>query len=435
VSEPGSSKRVLGLAIKGSLVVYILGAALAFSTQILLARLMGAAEYGIYYYAFSWLVVIALVGQLGFDQAMLRFLPVYIQDSDWSKAKGIISAGSKLALLSQTTLSVLMVLSVLAMGDSLSGTQRTTLIIAALCLPLRGLIYVRQATLRGFMYTVRSLLPDAVIQPVILIGLVLVLFSTRDLSSAPAFMTATFVALFLSFLIGAYWKTRLTPTAITSAMASYEVRKWLRIAFMLLIINGAHILLGNADLLILGFFRDSADVGVYGVSSRVASVVTFILIATYPVFAPMIARDHAAGRQQDLQRSIAYGMRPVSVIAAVLSIVLIVWGSQILGLFGEEFEGGKTALTILVVGQLVNALCGPVALLLAYGGKEYLTAKVLVGVLVISVVLQLSVIPTFGMEGAAFVTATSVVLWNIALYVLARRNLQIDASGWFPIRG
>ena len=423
----------LGQAISGSLLVYALGAALAFFSQILLARLMGAAEYGIYYYAFSWFLVIALFSQFGIDQTLLRFMPVYAHDGDWPKAKGILNLGGRLVTANGLFLGAVLVAVVLALGDRLEASQRNTFLIAALCLPFRGLIYIRQATLRSFMFTVRSLLPDAVIVPVVLMALVASLQWISHGLTAPMVMGATLAALSISFLVGAYWQSRLVPAELRLAKPSYKMKLWLQLAFTMLAINGAHMLLNNVDLLILGLFRSPSEVGIYGVSSRVASIVTFILVASYPVFAPLIAKQHAIGKREELQHAIAHGMRPIAVGAAVLALTLMVFGAAILGLFGEEFKRGQTVLSILVIGQTINALCGPVALLLAYAGQETVVAKVLVGAVAVSIGLNFLVIPRFGMEGAASVTALCTIFWNLTLYVLTRRRLGIDSTGWLSV--
>ena len=420
--------------MRGSLLVYALGAGLAFATQILLARLMGAAEFGIYYYAYSWFLVIALFSLFGIDQALLRFMPVYAHDEDWPKARGILNLGGRMVVANGILLGGLMVAVVIALGNRLEPSQRNTFLIAALCLPFRGLIYIRQATLRSFMFTVRSLLPDAVIVPVVLMALATGLHWTTLGSTAPLVMAATLVALSSSFLVGAYWQFRLMPASVRLAKPQYEMKIWLRVAFTMLVINGTHMLLNNVDLLILGLFRSPSEVGIYGVSSRVSSIVTFILVASYPVFAPLIARQHAIGSRRELQHAISHGMRPIAVGAAMLAIFSLSFGAAILGLFGDEFRRGQMALSILIIGQTVNALCGPVALLLAFGGKEILVAKVLVATVVISVGLNFLLIPGFGMEGAASVTAFCTVSWNLALFVLTRRRLGIDSTGWLPVR-
>lgn len=423
----------MGLAIRGSLLVYVAGAALAFITQVILARLLGAESYGTYYYALSWFLVVSLVGQFGFDQTLLRFIPVYAQEHDWPHARGVWKAAARFAAVNGVLLGALMILIALLVGDAIDDSKRLTFIVAALCLPLRGLIYVRQAILRSFMFTVRSLLPDAIVAPLALIMLALVFHFGLGWSSAPWIMVAMLLAMLLAFSLGAYWQRILVPDIVRQASPAYELRQWLRVAFLMLIINGAHILLSNVDLLVLGFYSDSADVGVYGVAARISAIVTFALIATYPVFAPLIAKDHAAGRQEQLQRSITHGMRLVTSSAVLLTVVLVVWGPEILSIFGDEFVRGHDILLVLIVGQLVNALCGPVALLLAYGGHEPVVAKVLSLVVVLSVVAHLVVIPSFGMLGAAYVTTTSVVVWNLVLYAMTRRRLGIDPSGWIPV--
>ena len=428
------SRQGLRRAIKGSLFVYALGAMLAFASQILLARLMGVTEYGVYYYALSWFLIIAMFSQFGLDQTLLRFMPVYIQDGDWSRAKGIFNASNRLVFGNGMLMGVLMLLVVLALGDRLEASQRNAFLLAAFCLPLRGLIYVRQATLRSFMFTIRSLLPDAVIVPVVLMILAVSLSLVNWVPTAPVIMAATLIALIISFLVGAYWQSRLVPKQLVTAKQSYEVSAWLRVAFMMLIINGTYMLLNNVDLLILGLYRSPDEVGIYGVSARIASIVTFILIATYPVFAPLITKQHAAGGSEELQQEITHVMRPIALIAIVLAVFLMVAGGAVLGLFGEEFDRGHTALCILLAGQLVNALCGPVALLLAYGGHENVVVKVLIIAVIMDIGLNFLAIQNFGMEGAATATAVSTVFWNLMLYVLTRRHLGIDSSGWFTAR-
>ena len=353
----------LGKAIRGSLVIYVLGAALAILTQILLARLMGATEYGIYYYALSWLVIISMVSQAGFDQALLRFMPSFVQNRDWPRAAGILRMGNRLILGNAIVIGLVMALFVFSFQDHLSESQRDTLLIAACCLPLRGLIYLRQATLRSFLYTVRSLLPEAVITPVVLVTITFVASLAGQASSATLVMTAMLAAISISYLVGAYWQSRLIPVEIHQQLPILETSTWLKVAFMLLIINGAHTLLNNTDLLILGVYRQASEVGIYGVCSRIAATVTFLLLATYPVLAPVFARDVAGDAGADLQTAIAKIMRPIAVVSTVLALSLIFLSESFLSLFGETFRAGTTVLSLLVIGQLINTLCGPVALL------------------------------------------------------------------------
>jgi O-antigen/teichoic acid export membrane protein len=84
---------------------------------------------------------------------------------------------------------------------------------------------------------------------------------------------------------------------------------------------------------------------------------------------------------------------------------------------------------ILVAAQLVNAMSGPVALLLAQCGHEKLVAKVMLIAVAIAALLDFGLIPTWGNLGAAIATSVSIAFWNVSMLVLARRRLGIDASG------
>ena len=96
--------------------------------------------------------------------------------------------------------------------------------------------------------------------------------------------------------------------------------------------------------------------------------------------------------------------------------------------FGEEYADGRIALAILCVGQLTNALVGSVGFLLNMTGNERDVAKGFAIAAIINIALNLVLIPLFGIEGAAFATAVSMMVWNVLLYRQARAKLGIDSS-------
>ena len=65
------------LLVAAAFGIFLIGAGLAYCSQLLIARLVGAHTFGIYAYVFAWMVVLAYVSSLGFDVALLRFVPAY----------------------------------------------------------------------------------------------------------------------------------------------------------------------------------------------------------------------------------------------------------------------------------------------------------------------------------------------------------------------
>ena len=97
-------------------------------------------------------------------------------------------------------------------------------------------------------------------------------------------------------------------------------------------------------------------------------------------------------------------------------------------MYGVAFETAYVPLLILCIGQLVNASMGSVASLLNMTGHERETTKsVLVGA-VVNVVLNLSLVPVWGMTGAAIATASTLIVWNLIMWHKARVLIGIESS-------
>lgn len=79
-------------------------------------------------------------------------------------------------------------------------------------------------------------------------------------------------------------------------------------------------------------------------------------------------------------------------------------------MFGEEFTKGGVALTILSFGYLVNAAMGSVGTLLVMTGRERDAATSVGATAVMNVILNVSLIAGWGLEGAATATAISMIV-------------------------
>ena len=70
---------------------------------------------------------------------------------------------------------------------------------------------------------------------------------------------------------------------------------------------------------------------------------------------------------------------------------------------------------------------GPVGHLMSLTGHGRDSARVYGMAAIVNIVLNLLLIPPLGMEGAAVATATSVVLWNVWLFLLVRRKVGVHS--------
>lgn len=101
---------------------------------------------------------------------------------------------------------------------------------------------------------------------------------------------------------------------------------------------------------------------------------------------------------------------------------------MLLSLFGSEFTVGYSALVILTVGQLVNALAGSVGFIMTMTGHQREAAWVTFGSTVLNISLNAILIPRFGIEGAATATAFTTALMNIVMFGYVQKRLQLNPT-------
>jgi O-antigen/teichoic acid export membrane protein len=115
--------------------------------------------------------------------------------------------------------------------------------------------------------------------------------------------------------------------------------------------------------------------------------------------------------------------------ASLLATAALVLGARpILQLFGAEFARAYPALLVLLAGGLTNAFTGASAYLLTMTGRQTRALAVFTAALLVSFILNLTLIPHFSIVGAAIASASATIVWNVAMLIYVRRDLGIDAS-------
>ena len=78
--------------------IRVASAGIVFSSQVLLARWMGSSEFGIYVYAWTWLILVGELVHLGIPLTAQRFVPEYRQAGDLDLLRGFLVGSRWLTL-------------------------------------------------------------------------------------------------------------------------------------------------------------------------------------------------------------------------------------------------------------------------------------------------------------------------------------------------
>jgi O-antigen/teichoic acid export membrane protein len=306
-------------------------------------------------------------------------------------------------------------------------------LVAIAIIPVQVFSSLRQAVLRGLHRISSALAPEFILRPV-LFGMALIAFSFwAGTPGAVEVLTFYLASSCVAFMVGVYLLQRSFPAEVIRHPAAYRDREWLAVALPLLIIVGLNLISTRIDIVMLGALSRADEVGTYAAASRVADIVVFGLAAANAVVAPIIARLYAVGDRGSLQQIVRHVAQGIALFTLPIALILTLFGKPILGLFGAGFEDGYAVLLVLLAGQIINALAGPVGYLMAMTGHQVKAMKIVAISAASNIVLNGVLIPMHGAIGAAVATAISVMIWNVMMLCFVRAELDLSPS-LVPIR-
>jgi O-antigen/teichoic acid export membrane protein len=418
------SREVLG----GSLVsmgLRIGGLGLSYGANIFLSRLLGLHGYGQYVVALGWTLVLTLPARAGFENASLRYVTIYLERGEAGPLRGFI----RVAIATVVTLSVLMGAAVAVLGQvtRLGTADRAMTAAALLILPL-ALLGIISPMMRTARRIFASQFYDQILRPLLLILLLgMAAVIARPLTVPEALVLTAAAAVLALGALGIHFRRIFGPA--TRAAADYsEWRPWFALSLPLLVIGATQELMNQMEVLLLGMLAGASDAALFAAAWRLASLTPFALSALTAVGGPLIASAYERGARDELHHVSKLVARVGLGFALLASVILLIWGRWLLGLFGPEFPRAYTVVAVLLVGGLVNAFTGIVGYLMVLTGRERPALAIFAGSMVLSIGLNLVLIPRFGAIGAAVASSSATAAWNLAMLVYIRRAIGIDAS-------
>jgi len=174
----------------------------------------------------------------------------------------------------------------------------------------------------------------------------------------------------------------------------------------------AYFIMQSVDIIILTVYEGFDSVAYYSIAVKLATVTALALMSVNIVIAPKIAEIYNTNDFNRLNKLIKDAARIIFIISLPVLLILFIFSGPALSLFGEGYVFAKQALWFLLAGQFFSALCGPGAIYLNMTGKQKKLNNILISGLIVNVVLNLILIPVYGIEGAATATLISMVFWN-----------------------
>lgn len=420
-------RRYLLVHSLSGLSVRVAGVVLMAVVTMLFTRLMGAEGYGRVAFLLSSSFIVVLVAGLGLPTASLRLIPRYAIRGR-SDLVGHYLAVGLLMTIGMSAIGGLCLGVVLVATPSLARDYGFPLLsVIALVISVALMRFASETSRACGLQLVGFAGESVAVRLILLAALSLYLAAGAALSADVAVLLWVGAQGSVAVAVAVLVFRRVKPGIGTLRWRQARLyRGWLGVSTVMLVTPVYYFLLFETDAVMLGVLAGPEEVGVYQVARRLAEFVVFCAAVASAVGLPRLAESHAARQAGRVQATVdtMNGIALVSTAPIVLALALV--GPWVLQLFGDDFAGGYLPMLILAVARLVAVVFGPASDLLLMTGHHARLGKVNLVCAAANIVLNLLLIPRFGVVGAASATSVALIGWSAWLYLLARRHTPVE---------
>ena len=419
----------------GTVVLAAIGNILALVISVVMARMMGAEEFGIYAYTMSIVNLLFVISMLGLSQLIIREIAAYRANQTWNLMRGLLKRANQATFIASVVMALGAAIFAFVMIERIGEHAFHTFLIGLILLPLLVLIHLWATTIRGLGHILLSQVPMVVIRPCLFLILLGAAYLFReDGSSATKAMSMQVIATAVPFVIMLATLWKVLPVETKNTSPAFQTKVWMKSAWPLFFVSAMLIVNQQTDILMLGAFKNAKEVGIYRVAQRGAELVSFGLVAVNMAIGPTISTLYTKCEMQQLQRIVTRSAQAALVFSFPLVFGLVIFGSKLVPfVYGAEFASAVKPLAILCVASFLAVSLGSVGLLLTMCGHERDTAKGFAFAAVINVILNAFMIPMWGAKGAAIATGTSMISWSVLLALLVYRRIGINATAFLRL--
>ncbi len=379
-----------------------------FVVGVILTRFLDAANFGLFRLAYVFAEVVARVSILGLHSSTLRFVPIAARAGDHARLWGILqlTCGVPALIGMGTGAATFLLADTIALQGFEQPELAPVLRLMSAAIPLMVIVASGEAVTRAFHQIAYSVYGVDIVLPIskLLLTLALLFAGLGLTGAALAHVLAEAIA--AAVIIGLVHKLFSLVRSLRAAV--YPIREIVSHSFPIFFTRLLSLFAGRLETFALAYFHVMEVVGVFSIALSLSRLSELFAGALNRVSLPLISDSYAQGGTDRILPIFRSGTR-WSVIATLPTfLVVVIFAEHLLAIFGEEFRAGKTALLILSLGPLIQSSSWLASGIITMTGNARLNTLNAALSMAVTVILDLTLIPRFGITGAAMAAAGTI---------------------------
>lgn len=405
---------------KGAGVVYaglVLELLISFLAQVLAARYLNTADFGSITTGVALVNLGAILGAIGFDEGLVRYLP---RQSDVSQVS-LTRIAFLVTIPISLTLGVLVAVNASFIASTIldDPTVTTSVRIFGATIPFASVLMLSIGGIRGQEVSRYRVYIENLLRPTLRFGLIVaaVIFGLGQAGFALAYA----VPYAVGALVAVVLLLRTFGVDITGADTdgkSVDVAEFVRYSLPMAVPRGANFVYRSADIFLILFFLNAGAVGAYGVAYAAGRLVGMFSMAFNFLGAPIASKVEASSGVDDMVTAHQPALRWLVILSFPAMAPLVLFPEPfITSVYRPRYTPGASALAVLALAFAIDNVFNALGNLLRGLGKARPLAINGFMAAVTNVGLNVVLIPEYGIVGAAFATLASYLLMDALMGV------------------
>lgn len=364
--------------------ISVAGVGIGYVVSIVIARVLGPVHYERFAVTVATLGLLATIAESGVGKYALKVVPGYTVSEQWSLNSGYwrFSLGTTLtvSLLLAAIIAIRETLSVNSFGHYPLGIAVVFLPAVALAGVGVDFVMASRAAITGTVIA-RLIIPGTT-----LLALAIAAYVRTEITSRTAIVCFGIGSAAGTLLCAAVFR-RTADAALFSTKPEYQFGEWVRECASFAAISFLMTWTLRVSLVVMGTLKiPSLQVAYFAAAVETGCLILLLAKSTDKLFEPEMSailyqRNWVAGRSLRSRRFVLVGSG-----CGVFLLTMMLFGRQVLGLYGDEFRAGYPALCLVTVGACALTLCSLAPAYLRFVGQNrFVIGVILTGAFLVAI--------------------------------------------------
>ena len=232
-----------------------------------------------------------------------------------------------------------------------------------------------------------------------------------------------FQLVFLFFMISYFDHPKLSLSFFSKNMHLQEI---IRYGLFSAFIQITAICIKFIDVIFLGKYESLKQIGIYSIAVFIGLVIETPLTALEKIAGTKISKLFAENNLGEIEKIYKLSSKYMMIFCGLLSCILVTSVQPLLSLLPNDYSSGAIVTIIICMGAFFNSATGVNYSIITYSNYYKLGAAFYFSLLIITIGLNIFLIPRYGIMGAAIATCLVSVLNNLLRLIFIKMKLNMQ---------